>query len=256
MSEIDALAQAGWGGEGAEAYERGRPGYPTAAVELIGHLFGLGPGTTVLDLAAGTGKLTRELTQLGAEVIAVEPVDEMRAQLTAAVPSVEALEGTAERIPLPDGAVRAVTVAQAFHWFDVPKASAEIHRVLDADGGLAVLRNEWHDDGSVAWMTELTAALRVHSAHPAGHGHAWTVPFAQTGLFGELETHEIPYDLSTDRAAFLDRIASLSWVAAMDTDTRTAALAQVDAILDRHNIPAQGPFTVPNVTIVRLARRR
>ena len=113
---------------GAAAYERGRPGYPAEAIGWLAEQLGLRAGRTVLDLAAGTGKLTRALVETGAEVVAVEPVDEMRAQLEAAVPAARALAGTAEEIPLADGAVDAVTVAQAFHWFDRDAAFTEIHR--------------------------------------------------------------------------------------------------------------------------------
>ena len=129
---IHPTAQTGWSGRGAEDYEAGRPGYPRAAVEWIGAELGVGHAgpNAILDLAAGTGKLTRELGVLGAEVIAVEPVAAMRAQLTAAAPGVRVLDGTAEAIPLGDGAVHAVLVAQAFHWFDVPAAAAEIRRMI------------------------------------------------------------------------------------------------------------------------------
>src|SRR4051812_40459047 len=118
----------------AQAYEEGRPGYPPAALEPLK----LGAGMTVLDLAAGTGKLTRALAASEATVIAVEPVAEMRAALPE---SVTALDGTAETIPLEAGSVDLVTVAQAFHWFDGPAALAEIHRVLVPGGRLAVLWN-------------------------------------------------------------------------------------------------------------------
>ena len=111
----------------AESYERRRPEYPPAIVEWLGDRLDLEPGTTVLDLAAGTGKFTRSLVTTGARVIAVEPLDEMRAQLEAALPGVEALAGTAEAIPLPDESVDAVTAAAAFHWFDTEPALAEIH---------------------------------------------------------------------------------------------------------------------------------
>src|SRR5690606_25154234 len=123
-------------GRGAEAYESARPSYPPDAVGEIATVCDVGPGRRVLDLAAGTGKLTRLLVPTGAEVVAVEPVAEMRAVLSAVLPGVEALDGTAEAIPLPDASVDAVTVAQAFHWFDPPVALAEIARVLRPGGTL------------------------------------------------------------------------------------------------------------------------
>lgn len=106
-----------------EAYERGRPDYPPEALEHLARELDLRSERTVLDLAAGSGKLTRGLARLGCEVIAVEPVDEMRAAIGDAA---RTLAGTAEAIPLPDASVDAVTVAQAFHWFDGPVALAEI----------------------------------------------------------------------------------------------------------------------------------
>ena len=107
MSPVHAAAATGFGRAGDD-YEKGRPGYPPAALAHLGQVLGLAPGVTVLDLAAGTGKLTRELIGTGAEVIAVEPVDGMRAKLEAALPQVRALTGTAEAIPLAGGSVDAV----------------------------------------------------------------------------------------------------------------------------------------------------
>ena len=151
-------AAAGFG-NAAAAYERGRPSYPDHAVAYLAAELGLGPATRVLDLAAGTGKLTRLLVEGGADVVAVEPVAAMRTVLAEAVPGVPALEGTAEAIPLPDGSVDAVTVAQAFHWFDAGTALAEIHRVLRPGGGLGLI---WNARGATS---EWVAVLRglVHA---------------------------------------------------------------------------------------------
>ena len=115
----------------ADSYERTRPGYPRGAITWM-----LGSAVRVLDLGAGTGKLTRELVALGYETTAVEPLPEMLAELRVAVPTVEASVGRAEAIPLPDKSMDAVVVAQAFHWFDATIALAEIARVLQPGGRL------------------------------------------------------------------------------------------------------------------------
>ena len=141
MSRIHEAAAVGFA-RGADAYERGRPEYPADALEPLR----LSPDLTVLDLAAGTGKLTRPLAASGARVIAVEPVAEMRAALPS---SVETLDGTAESIPLGDGSVDLVTVGQAFHWFDGDAALAEIHRVLRPGGRLALVWNRRVEDAPV-----------------------------------------------------------------------------------------------------------
>jgi SAM-dependent methyltransferase len=123
----------------AAAYERGRPGYPSAAVDFLAARLRLGPGRRVVDLAAGTGTLARSLPATGAEVIAVEPVAEMRAALPARA---RAVDGTAE------ASADAVAVAQAFHWFDGDAALAEIHRVLRPGGALALVWNRRRTDDS------------------------------------------------------------------------------------------------------------
>jgi ubiquinone/menaquinone biosynthesis C-methylase UbiE len=140
----------------ADVYERARPQYaPDALAWIAGEL----PLRRVLDLAAGTGKLTRQLAALGADVVAVEPGEDMRRVFAEALPGIELHAGSAEAIPLPDGSVDAVTVGQAFHWFRTADALAEIHRVLRPGGGFALLWNA--DDREDALMAALDAEVAV-----------------------------------------------------------------------------------------------
>jgi SAM-dependent methyltransferase len=130
----------------AAAYERYRPEYPDEAVRWVADRLELRDGARVLDLGAGTGKLTRSLVAVGLDVVAVEPGRAMLDQLRAAVPAAEALDGSAEAIPLSDDSVDAVFAGQAFHWFDRERALSELIRVLRPRGGLGLLWN-WEDDG-------------------------------------------------------------------------------------------------------------
>ena len=166
----------------AEQYERARPEYAEAAVDWIVERLRLDPGSRVLDLGAGTGKLTRQLVRRRFDVVAVEPGDEMRGVLARAVPEAEALGGTAEEIPLPDGSVDAVTAAQAFHWFEADRALAEIARVLRG-GGVALLWNVWdEDDPLLAAIDALLEPHRPPSAQEASPAERW-----RTELFGPLQ---------------------------------------------------------------------
>ena len=125
----------------ADEYERGRPGYPQEAVAWLVERAGLDGSSVVVDVAAGTGKLTRMLVPMVGRVVAVEPSDGMRSALAAAVPGAEAVSGTADHLPLADGAAGAVTVAQAFHWFAHDEALAEFQRVVGPGGRLAIVYN-------------------------------------------------------------------------------------------------------------------
>jgi SAM-dependent methyltransferase len=125
-------------GRVADAYARTRPRYAPGVVDRAAELLELEPGATVLDLAAGTGNLTTSLRRRFASVVAVEPDDAMRAHIDGDV-----LAGTAEAIPLADGAVDAVFVGEAFHWFDWDRALVEIQRVVRSGGGLAVIQRAW-----------------------------------------------------------------------------------------------------------------
>jgi ubiquinone/menaquinone biosynthesis C-methylase UbiE len=217
----------------AAAYERARPGYPAEAVAHIVAHARIGPGRRVLDLAAGTGKLTRLLVASGADVVAVEPVVAMRETLTAALPDVEVRDGTAERIPLADSSVDVVTVAQAFHWFDAPVALAEMRRVLRTAGGLVLLWNtrdrshDWvrafgdllidgpHLERPYDWYYEIDYAAVVAAA--AGFSaaevweHAWEQPCDEDLLVARAESVSVVGTLpAAERAAVLNRVRSLA----------------------------------------------
>src|SRR5436305_8228763 len=122
VMSVHPIARAGFG-SAPDAYERGRPDYPDAAIRWLTDRLAVGPGVRVVDLAAGTGKLSRPLVATGAAVVAIEPVEAMRATIGSGI---QAVEGTAESIPLPDDSADVVTVGQAFHWFDGDLALAEI----------------------------------------------------------------------------------------------------------------------------------
>jgi SAM-dependent methyltransferase len=241
VSRMHDTAAAGFA-RSAEAYEEGRPGYPPAALEPLG----LAAGMTVLDLAAGTGKLTRALAASEASVIAVEPVAQMRAALP---DSVAAMDGTAEAIPLEDGSVDLVTVAQAFHWFDGPAALAEIHRVLGPGGRLAVMWNRRVEDDPVnRAIEELIEPYRRDT--PTHRGDAWRVAFDRTTLFGPLEEHVFPNEQVLDANGLAARICSISFIARLPEPERAGLLARARTLTD------DGPVTVPYRTEVYVCARR
>jgi ubiquinone/menaquinone biosynthesis C-methylase UbiE len=255
VSPVDRSAAIGFGRAAAD-YERGRPGYPPAAIELLAEQLGLSGGRgpiRVVDLAAGTGKLTRALDGRGWRVVAVEPVPEMRAQLRTAVPGVEALDGTAERLPFADGSVDAVLVAQAFHWFDVEAAAAEIARVLVPGGGLGVLRNSW--DRSVAWVSEVQSLIDGRRPRPS-RIDGWRERLEQTGRFSALSENVIRHVVESDREALMARVCSISFIAMLAAAEREQLLLEVTRVLDHYGVGAPGALLpTPYQTHVASARR-
>lgn len=215
---------------GADAYERGRPEYAPEAVAALVRELAIGPGTRVLDLAAGTGKLTRALVDTGAELVAVEPVAEMRAKLIAAVAGVEALEGTAERIPLPNHSVDAVVVGQAFHWFDGVRAVSEIRRVLRPDGALGLI---WQSrEPSRPWILRLNEIIdRLSAENPRFRSGAWREAFDYVALFEPLATASFEHVHRLTPETIVDRVASISYIAAAPDGDRQAVLEAVRELL-------------------------
>jgi SAM-dependent methyltransferase len=235
---IDPLAMAFAGI--AERYDQARPPIEPAPVDWALARFALDRHATVLDLAAGTGKLAAVLAPRVGRLIAVEPLDEMRAVLIDRVPTAEVMDGTAEEIPLPDGAVDAMFVGSAFHWFDGPAALREIHRVLRPGGGLAVLypRARWHHH---PWMDEVSARLEPAS-HPASRpanqpaSGVWRVVFEDTELFEPLAEARFPTTPEMTVEQFQLFVSSWSRVAALPDAERASLLADIGAILRRNGV--------------------
>jgi SAM-dependent methyltransferase len=214
-------------------YERGRPMYPFQAVRRLVKELRIKPESTILDLAAGTGKLTRLLAQLGSEVVAVEPVDEMRERLVQTLPAVTALEGTAEDIPLDDESMDAVTVGQAFHWFDGDAALAEIHRVLRPGTRLGLIWNV--KDESVDWVHQLAEIIEAFRGNaPRVASGAWKDAFERTELFTPIERARFSFVHETDTATVVARVTSISFIAAMAPRVREQVVEQVRELLSTH----------------------
>lgn len=223
----------------AQEYDRGRPDYPPAAVGALAAELGLAPGARVLDLAAGTGKLTRALVAFGLDVVAVEPQEPLRALLEASAGAVEVLDGVAEAIPLPDAGVDAVTVADGFHWFDRDRALPEIARVLRPGGGLALITAA-PDWGDAAWgqpLGELIAERRER--HPYFDGTPFEQTLRETPGWSEPWLVQVRADQPADAQRILDYIASFSWVAGMAPDERAAFLGRAAELVD--DVPPQLP---------------
>ena len=228
----------------ADVYERARPSYPPEAVAWIADRLDLREGRTVLDLGAGTGKLTRALLTTGARVIAVEPGDAMRARLEQAAAGAEALRGAAEEIPLLDRSVDAITVGQAFHWFRHDEAIPELHRVLRPAGGVALVWNSRDPDNPLQKEIGELIAPFVPPGRP--DAEEWARPLRESELFEPLEEQRFSFVEELDPNTLAERIASVSFVAAAPPEARR----DLDAAIRRAADKLGDPIVFPYVTEV------
>ncbi len=228
----------------ADAYERGRPEYPEEAARWITGE----PPLDVVDLAAGTGKLTRVLVRLGHRVTAVEPLPEMLAQLLEAVPGVRAVEGRAEAMPLPDASADAVVAAQAYHWFDPPAALPEIARVLRPGGRLGIVWNL--RDESVDWVARLSEL--IDSGGDKERDDADEI--AESALYEQAEEAEWRWEQPLDRARLRDLVLSRSYCATLPPERQQAVLDPVDRLYDE--LAGPDGLVLPYVTYAVRATRR
>jgi SAM-dependent methyltransferase len=226
-------------GAEAAAYERGRPSYPPEAIDWL-----LPPGARdVLDLGAGTGKLTTRLVERGLHVIAVDPIAEMLEVLSHSLPETPALLGTAEEIPLPDNSVDAVLVAQAWHWFDPQRAIPEVARVLRPGGRLGLVWNT--RDERMGWVKELGRIIgREDSRDSFDDGITLPEPFVK------VRQHQVEWTNYLTPQALIDLVASRSYCITEPAAARTKTLEKVRKLLATH--PALANTTglaLPYVTV-------
>ncbi|MGE5693798.1 MAG: class I SAM-dependent methyltransferase [Candidatus Sericytochromatia bacterium] len=224
-------------GEEAAAYERGRPSYPPEAIDWL-----LAAGARdVLDLGAGTGKLTTRLVERGLSVVAVDPIPEMLEVLRDSLPDTPALLGTAEEIPLPADSVDAVLVAQAWHWFDPSRAVAEVARVLRPGGRLGLVWNT--RDERMGWVRDLGRIIgREHDPFSS------RVPLPAP--FTEVQRHQVEWTNYLTPQALIDLVASRSYCITSPADVRTATLDRVRELLATHPALANSTgLALPYVTV-------
>jgi len=217
---------------GATEYERGRPDYPEEAVRLLVEQLRLGPASVVLDLAAGTGKLTRQLAAFGCTLVAVEPVEAMRTTLAEMVPNARVVAGKAEAIPLRDATLDAAVVAQAFHWFEPDAAIDELHRVLRPHARLGIVYNV--RDETVPLMREFTRVIESHRGDTPGHERgAWRAALEGTHLFTVPEKASVRHEQRVDPDGVVDRALSISFIAMLLPAERDRVATEIRAMLER-----------------------
>jgi SAM-dependent methyltransferase len=226
---VDPRAATGFGSR-VEAYERGRPQYPPEAIDRLAGELELTRESTVLDLAAGTGKLTRQLLALAGRVIAVEPSAAMRAELQKQLPALEVHDGTAESMPLEDASLDAVFVGQAFHWFSPAEAFAELARVLRPAGGVALLWNRERWKGP--WVERFRALVDPPRKAAGEFPAAGKELFGQSPQFAPWREAHFNHVHRIGLEEFLALVSSWSWIANLPDGERAALLAEVRGLVD------------------------
>jgi SAM-dependent methyltransferase len=254
MSDVHPMAEKGFG-HAADTYVRGRPDFPPAALAWLRNALGLGLGKSVIDLGAGTGKFTRLLVETGATVTAVEPVDAMRSRLARDLPSVKTLPGRAQEIPATNASIDAVVCAQAFHWFALAESLAEIRRVLKPGGVLGLIWNI--RDESIDWVRKLTDIMTPYESDaPRYYKGEWRRVFPAPG-FGELHEQSFRHvHVGSPEQVIVDRVASVSFIAALDESTRGQVLERVRGLIAATpSLKDSSSVTVPYVTRAYACRK-
>ncbi|HEX3266188.1 MAG TPA: class I SAM-dependent methyltransferase [Candidatus Limnocylindrales bacterium] len=246
-------------GGAAQAYAANRPDYAESAIRwALEHA----PGPRVLDLGAGTGKLTATLLALGLDVVAVEPDFEMLAELRRVLPRAEARPGSAESIPLPDASVDAVLAGNALHWFDMAVAGPEITRVLGPRGVLAGLWNVMDD--RIGWIAELERVAGPAAIGPRDTLSNWRAATAAIQLspsgarmrFGLPDQAEFPHGQLRTADSLVATLGTRAGVLVLPAAEREALLGRIRAFLGSRPETAEGEFTLPLLTgVLRVEQR-
>ncbi len=258
MDQVERQSCGSSFGVAAAAYAEHRPDYAVTAVRWA---LKSAHGMRVLDLGAGTGKLTATLTALGADVIAVEPDPAMLTELRRALPAVRALAGSAEALPLPDASVDAVLAGNALHWFDMATAGPEIARVLASRGILAGLWNVVDD--RVDWVAGLDRVSGSAAIGPRDTFSGWRAATANLHLpsdgsvarFGSPEQAEFPHGQRRTATSLLATLATRAGILVMPEQERKATLGRIGGFLANRPETARGEFTLPMLTGVLRVRQ-
>ncbi len=242
-------------GAAAEAYQESRPDYPAALADWLRDELGLGPQRVALDLGAGTGKFTPLLSATGARLVAVEPVEAMRAELVAAHPDVEALAGEAERLPVADASVDAIVCAQSFHWFARPAALTEMRRVLKPGGALGLVWNV--RDERVARVEALTKNLDRHQGDAPRHESGrWRDVFPFPGFTPLSERRFAHEHVGAAERVIVERTMSVSFIAALPAEEQVRVADEVRALIAATpSLAGRATVAFPYVTHAHTCRR-
>jgi SAM-dependent methyltransferase len=225
---------------GTDRYHRSRPTYHPDLVRRVIDRYGSG---TVVEHGAGTGIFTRQVTELGLKVIAIEPVYSMRDALTTGMPDADVRVGSAENIPLDDDTVDTVIASQSFHWFDYRPALDEIHRVLRLGGHLVTVWNV--RDNSVDWVAACTAVLdRYAGEAPRHRSMTWRRAINSDSRFGSVDEWRIDNPFPTDLEGVIDRTLSTSFIAPLSPERQNEVTDQIEAIVE----PLGASFDYPYVS--------
>jgi SAM-dependent methyltransferase len=254
MTDLHPMAVEGFGRD-APVYARGRPGFPPESLDWLRQELELGPGKRVVELGAGTGKFTRLLTRTGAEVLAVDPVAPMLEQLAAEQPGVKTLLASAQNLALGDASTDAVVCAQSFHWFATREALREILRILKPGGVLGLVWNV--RDESVDWVAALTRIMSPHEGDaPRYYKGEWRAAFPMTGLGPFQERRVAHAHTGSPEQVIVDRVASVSFIAALPPAPRNEVIGQLRALIrDTPTLAGKAEISMPYATQMYWCRK-
>lgn len=226
--DLDPVAARGFSAQAA-LYAATRPGYPRECLKWLRYDLNLRPGTKVLEVGAGTGKFTSLLLEVGADVIAVEPLTEMRAHLVSAFPGVRALSDTAQKLSLPDSSIDAIVCAQSFHWFCTAETVAEFHRVLKPGGRVGIVCNQ-RDEG-VEWVARLSKLVEPYRAKRPANADPQSL-FTAAGFSTQSESQAPNDHKGPAEVVVVEATRTRSFVAALPQKEQSSLLIQVRALVE------------------------
>ncbi len=232
----------------ATTYQAGRPDYPAAAMDWLRDTLGIRPGSTVLELGAGTGKFTQSLVKTGAHIIATDAVPQMLVQLKMALPKVETCPASAEQIPLSDSSVDYVVCAQAFHWFANTQTLQEVHRVLKPGGTFALIWNS--RDQNTPWVETLSQIMRPYGGDAPRHDSGEWKRLFPAPEFTPLSTQSFPHSHTGPvEEVIYNRVLSTSFIAALEETQQAEVTAKVKALIEETvELKGKAVVTFPYIT--------